>query len=75
MAHLGSTSLFGLYLVMGGVLALGQRQCMGWGVVTSTPRSLIGSGAEFGPGTSDTGRVTEQMITGNRIFFLFHSGS
>lgn len=33
-----STSLFSLYLGRGGVLALGQRQCMlGWGVVTNTP--------------------------------------
>lgn len=38
MAHLRSTSLFGLYSAMGGVLALSQRQCMlGWSVVTNTP--------------------------------------
>lgn len=38
MAHLGSTSLFGLYLAMGGVLAVSQGQCMlGRGVVTYTP--------------------------------------
>lgn len=38
MAHLGSTSLFGLYLAMGGVLAPSQRQCvLGWGVLTHTP--------------------------------------
>lgn len=46
MAHLGSTSLFGLYLAMGGVLAVSQGQCMlGRGVVTDTPPlpSLIGS--------------------------------
>lgn len=42
MAHLGSTSLFGLYLAMGGVLACIQRQCMlGWGEVTIKPSSLL----------------------------------
>lgn len=51
MAHLGSTSLFGLYLAMGGVLAVSRGQCMlGRGVVTDTRPplpSLIGSIVQF----------------------------
>lgn len=55
----------------------GHGRCPGFG-----PEAVHGVGCShqhpllFGPGTSGTGRVTEQMITGNRIFFfLFHSGS
>lgn len=48
MAHLGSTSLFGLYLAMGGVLAPSQRQCMlGWGVVTNSPSPLSDASCSF----------------------------
>lgn len=46
MAHLGSTSLFGLYLAMGGILALSQRQCiLGQGVCLFPymPSHFIGS--------------------------------
>lgn len=68
MAHLGSTSLFGLYLAMGGVLAVSQGQCMlGRGVVTDTPPShhLLAASCSFWLETLDGGRVTEQIITGN----------
>ena len=81
MAHLGSTSLFGLYLAMGGVLAVSQGQCMlGWGVVTDTPPpllpSLIGSIVQLLAGNfrwrkSDRAAHNWKLIF---FFFFFHSG-
>lgn len=43
---------------------------LGWGVVTNTPLCLTGTIMQFGPGTLDTGTVTEHM-TGNLNFFFF----
>ena len=59
MAHLSSTSLFGLYLAMGGVLAASHGQCMlGWGEVANTPPLpspliLLAARCRVNPGDSD----------------------
>lgn len=76
MAHLGSTSLFGLYLAMGGVLAVSQGQCMlGWGVVTDTPPpllpSLIGSIVQLLAGNFRWRKSDRAAHNWKLIFFFF----